>query len=154
MNPRVAELIRRRLTEPDLAGRAVQLTDRTDVPRLLCGCDVLVWPAPADGLPHAVAEAGAAGLAVIAVDAGFGGPDLIDDGLTGLLVPAEEPGAPAEAILRLARDAGLRRALGTGLRRQVAARCDLAAVIPQWEALFEELAVPPTTPHTVPAGAM
>ncbi len=68
-----------------------------------------------DGVPNVLLEASAAGLPVIASDAG-GIPDFVEDGRTGLLVPPGEAAAIADAVARLERDAELGPRLVRGAR--------------------------------------
>jgi len=60
-----------------------------------------------EGLPNAVLEAMAAGLAVVATDVG-GCRELVQDGVTGLLVPARNPTALAAALTRVIQDVDFR----------------------------------------------
>lgn len=73
-----------------------------------------------DGLPNVLMEALAQELGVVASDVAAV-PELIEDGHHGLLVPPNEAEALAAAILRLARDPGLRSRLGRAGRRHVLA---------------------------------
>ncbi len=114
------------------------LGDRPDVPCLLAGLDVFVWLSRGEGMPHVVAEAGAAGLPVIAT-ADNGTLEQIDDGTSGLFVPHEDPAAVAGAMLRLLRDEALRRRLGAALRAKVERDYAVAALVPQWQALFDDV---------------
>jgi glycosyltransferase involved in cell wall biosynthesis len=120
-------------------GRRLQfLGDRADVPRLLSGLDAMVWLARGEGMPHVIAEAGAASLPVIATRDN-GTLEQIDDGVTGIFVPHEDPAAVAIAMARLAAEGALRRRLGTGLHDIVAARYATGVIVPRWEALFDEV---------------
>ena len=133
-----------------LGGRLAFLGDRADVPDLLAALDVFCWLSRGEGMPHVIAEAGAAGLPVIATPDN-GALQQVRDGETGLLVPHEDPGAVAAALLRLAADEGLRRRLGEGLRAHVRETYAAAVVVPQWERLIaavlaeREPAPPPAT---------
>lgn len=69
----------------------------------------------------ALIEAMAAGSAVVSTRAGGLG-EVLQDGKTGLLVPAEDPAALADATLRLLADPALALRLGTAARADVAAR--------------------------------
>ena len=60
---------------------------RSDIPEVLASCDLAVLPSRAEGLPNAVLEYMAAGLPTIASRVG-GNAELVQDGVTGLLVPA------------------------------------------------------------------
>lgn len=73
------------------------------------------WHEP---LGVAYMEAIACGVPTIGTDAG-GVPELIDDGIEGLLVPPKTPEALAEAILRIARDPELARRLSTTGRARI-----------------------------------
>ncbi|HUY97174.1 MAG TPA: glycosyltransferase [Verrucomicrobiae bacterium] len=75
-----------------------------------------------DGIPNALLEAMASGLAVVATRVG-GIPEVIPDG-AGLLVPAGDVGAVALALIRLADDPDLARQLGAAARRHVIDQLD------------------------------
>jgi glycosyltransferase involved in cell wall biosynthesis len=76
---------------------------RTDVAQILGCCDIAVLPSLAEGLPNAVLEYLAAGLPVVASALG-GNLEVIQDGITGLLVPAQDSPALANALTRLLDD--------------------------------------------------
>ncbi|MCG8459465.1 MAG: glycosyltransferase [Holophagales bacterium] len=79
--------------------------------------DIFLHLAVSEGFCNAVLEAQASGVPVVASDAG-GLPENVANGETGILVPAREPGAAADALARLARDPDLRRRMGeAGCRR-------------------------------------
>jgi glycosyltransferase involved in cell wall biosynthesis len=65
-----------------------------------------------DGIPNVLVEAMAARLAVISTRVS-GIPELVQDGVNGLLVPSEDPSALAEAMLSLAEDPDLRERLAS-----------------------------------------
>ena len=119
-----------------LGGNLRFLGDRKDVPALLAAMDILAWLSRGEGMPHVIAEAGAARLPVIAT-ADNGAMQQITDGVSGLFVPHEAPAAVAAAMLRLLDDAPLRARLGAALRETVETRFSIAAVVPQWQALFD-----------------
>ena len=79
---------------------------------------VFVMPSRSEGLPMALMEAMAYGLPVVASRVG-GIPEVLDDGVEGLLVPVEQPAALAEALCRLAGDGELRRAMGAAARGRI-----------------------------------
>jgi glycosyltransferase involved in cell wall biosynthesis len=84
---------------------------------LLSSYQFAVLPSHREGLPNAVLEAMAAGLPVVATAVG-GVPEIVTEGVTGLLVPPHAPLALAAAIARLTGDAHLRISLGTAARRE------------------------------------
>jgi glycosyltransferase involved in cell wall biosynthesis len=114
------------------------LGDRPDVPDLLAAFDVFVWLSRGEGMPHVIAEAGAARLAAIAT-ADNGATQQIEDGVSGLFVPHEDPPAIAAAMLRLIRDPALRHRLGAALRHTVESRFAAEVVVPRWQALIDEV---------------
>lgn len=73
--------------------------------------DLFVLPSHNEGMGRAVVEAMAAGLPVVATCVG-GLPDVVVDGQTGLLVPPRDPGALAEALMRLLEDPDMRTRMG------------------------------------------
>jgi glycosyltransferase involved in cell wall biosynthesis len=79
-----------------------------------------------EGIPVALMEAAACGRALVASRLS-GIPELVEDGKTGLLVPPGDPGALADALERLAADAGLRAQLGREARARALAEFDLAS---------------------------
>jgi glycosyltransferase involved in cell wall biosynthesis len=89
------------------------LHTRTDTVRLMIGADLFVLPSHQEGLPVALMEAMSAGLPVVATMVG-GVPDIVTDGVEGLLVPPGRGNLLAEAVTRLARDASLRSRLAHG----------------------------------------
>ena len=100
--------------------------------------DAMVWLARGEGMPHVIAEAGAASLPVIATPDN-GTLEQIRPGQTGLFVPHEDPAAVADAMARLAADPTLRRALGGALRVDVERRFSADVIVPRWQALFDEV---------------
>lgn len=127
----------RRMAAP-LGDRIIFTGDRKDVPDLLAAMDVFCWLSRGEGMPHVIAEAGAAALPVI-VTPDNGALQQIRDGETGLFVPHEDPAAVAAAIRRLLGDPALRRRLGEGLRAHVVATYAADVVVPQWQRLFDEV---------------
>ncbi len=104
---------------------------------LLRAAEVLVMPSRSEGLPMALLEAMAYGMAVLATDAG-GIPEVVDSGVDGLLVPAEQPQALADAMCVLAGDAQLRARLGAGARSRVES-LDAVEVAGRLDALYASL---------------
>ena len=87
----------------------------TDVIGRLAGADVLAAPSRNEGMGRVLVEAMALGLPVVGTRVG-GIADVILDRECGLLVPAEDAGALADALAELGTDAALRTKLGAGAR--------------------------------------
>lgn len=79
--------------------------------------DVFVFPSDSETLGFAAIEAMAAGVPVVAADAG-GIPHIVDDGRTGLLVPPGDATATANAVMRLLADRDLRERLARAGREE------------------------------------
>jgi glycosyltransferase involved in cell wall biosynthesis len=90
---------------------------RADVLGCLKGFDLFVMSSVTEGLGTSLLDAMACEKAIVATRVG-GIPEVVDDGVTGLLVPARDHEAMAGAIVRLLRDRGLAaRLAGAGLAR-------------------------------------
>lgn len=97
------------------ADNILLLGERTDAQDLLNAADVSVLPSHEEGFSNSLIEAMARGLPVIATAVG-GNVEAISHEATGLLVPARNPQALAEALLRLYEDPVLRQRLGVAAR--------------------------------------
>jgi glycosyltransferase involved in cell wall biosynthesis len=75
--------------------------------------DALVLPSFSEGLPRVAMEAFARGRAVVGSRAG-GIPDIVEDGISGLLVPPGDASALADALVRVLSEPGLAARLGAG----------------------------------------
>ncbi len=111
---------------------------RDDVPALLRRMDVFALTSSTEGLPLSVIEAMACALPVVATRVG-GLPELVEDSVSGLLVPVEDAAAIANALCRLAQEPGLRARMGKAGRLSAVERFSLAACAAQHENLYVEL---------------
>ncbi len=111
---------------------------RDDVPEILACCDIAVLPSRSEGLPNAVLEYLAAGLPTVASSVG-GNAEIVNHGKTGLLVPPEDSGALAEALLRLLRDPEVAATLGNNGREYVASHFSFERMMRTTEELYGEL---------------
>jgi glycosyltransferase involved in cell wall biosynthesis len=117
--------------------RFALLGRRDDVPAVLAAADIFVLASDYEGLPVALMEATALGLPVVATAVG-GVPEVITDGVEGLLVPAQDPHALATAIERLVTDEDLRERLATAARRK-GDDFDIARVARTLQARYETI---------------
>jgi glycosyltransferase involved in cell wall biosynthesis len=114
------------------------LGHRNDVPNLLASLDVLALPSHAhEGIPQIILQAQAAARAVVATTVG-GIPEVVEDGVTGLLVPPRNPKALAEKIESLLADPDLRARLGQAARAKVEKEHSLDAMGDRLLELYEK----------------
>jgi L-malate glycosyltransferase len=128
----------KRAADLGLQNHFLFLGRRNDVPDVLASCDIAVLPSRAEGLPNAILEYMAAGLPTIASRVG-GNAELVQDGVTGVLVPAEDSSAISQALLRLLRDPELARNLSANGRRLAVESYGFDRLIREVDGLYTEL---------------
>lgn len=119
--------VRARLAQPDLRG-TVELLAPVDHERLSQMMDestCLVLPSRSEGLARIVIEAMARSRPVVATAVG-GIAEVLDDGVNGLLVPADDASGLASALIKVLRDPDLAASMGAKAREKAAARNPLA----------------------------
>ncbi len=105
--------------------------------RLLREADVLVFPSMYDAFGLVVLEGMANSLPVIATEQGAI-PDMVVDGVTGFLVPKNDPAAVADRLAVLAADAGLRENMGKAGRQRFSEQFTLDVFEKNVVAILEE----------------
>jgi glycosyltransferase involved in cell wall biosynthesis len=98
--------------------------DEAQVRELCANADILVLPSHAEGLAMAVLEGLSHGLTVVTTPVGAH-PEVIEQGVSGILVPPGDVGALAGALMRVIDDGSLRRQLGAGARRRFLEKFDI-----------------------------
>jgi glycosyltransferase involved in cell wall biosynthesis len=138
--PQAADL-RHAVAELALDGSVRWLGSRDDVPRILACVDALALSSHprVETFPLCVLEAMAARLPVVATRVGSL-PELVEDGLTGVLVPPGNPQAMAEALQRILSGSATGRAMGERGRERVQARFTRRRMVGRTADLFWELA--------------
>jgi glycosyltransferase involved in cell wall biosynthesis len=111
---------------------------RADVPDVLAAMDIAVCSSDFEGTPIAILEYMDAGLPVVATAVG-GVPDVLDDGVQGLLVPRRDPEALARAIAELLSDPQRATAMGAHGRERRRTEFTLGVMIRRIEDLYREL---------------
>jgi L-malate glycosyltransferase len=134
----MADELEQRRRQLGLDGWFQFLGERDDVLRLLVGSDIFVLPSHNEGLPVALMEATSASLPIVASEVG-GIPQVITDGVHGLLVHPGRPAELAAALERLASDPPLRLALGQEAKRQ-SAMFDVTSASREVEAIYRRVA--------------
>ncbi|MCZ6689936.1 MAG: glycosyltransferase [Planctomycetota bacterium] len=109
-----------------------------DIPTFLSSVDIYVQASIREGFPNAILEAMAARLPVVATSVG-GIPEIVQDGVTGILVPSDRPAEMAEAILSLLADAKSSKAMGEAGRASVEQDFTLPSMIDAHARLYREL---------------
>jgi len=129
--------VRRLVTAAGLEGEIIFAGARIDADRLAGQFDFSLLASSEEGFPNALMEAMAAGVPVIAPTVG-GVPELVRDGMDGLLFTPGDAGALAGRVGELAADAGLRRRLGEAGRARIAADFSTAAMVTGVQAAYED----------------
>jgi glycosyltransferase involved in cell wall biosynthesis len=112
--------------------------ERRDVPEVMRGLDAFVLPSRAEGISNTILEAMATALPIVATAVGGNG-ELLDDGVTGRLVPAGDVDALARAMLEDLNDVARARQRGTAARQAVQRRFSLEGMVAAYSDLYERL---------------
>ena len=111
------------------------LGERHDVPALLARAGFFVSSSVSEGLSLTLAEAMAVGLPVLATAVG-GNPEVVQDGVTGRLVPAGDPRALADGLLALWKERDRWEGMGRAGRDRVLAHFDVRRMVKDYETLY------------------
>ena len=122
--------------ELGITDRLVLLGHWTRVPALLRALDVFVLASKFEPYGVALLEAKCAGSAIVATAVNEI-PKLLADGVTGLVVPAESPEPMAQAFLRMAQDATLRKALAGAAFAEAENKHSIDAVARAYQELYD-----------------
>ena len=126
------------VAERGLSGRFVLAGFRTDLAGFLPHLHLFTLPSFTEGLPVVLLEALAAGVPAVATAVG-GTPEVIEEGVSGFLVPPGDPPALARRILDALGDENRRVAMGRQGRRRVRAKFTVEQQSEQYRELFERL---------------
>ena len=119
--------------------RVTLLGHRNDVPNVLASLDVLVLPSFAhEGIPQIILQAQAMARAVVATTVG-GIPEVVENDVTGFLVPPRNPEAMAEKISMILGDPALRSRLGETARKNIEKHHSLDAMGEKLLKLYDKL---------------
>ena len=100
--------------------------------------DVFVLPSRSEGFSNAIVEAMAASLPVVATNVG-GNAEAVQDGVSGVIVPPENPDALAAAIVRLLSDSAKAKQMGAEGKRLAAEKFTTEAMMTQITGAYESL---------------
>ena len=124
------------VAEHKLGERVWLAGERSDIAEVMRGFDCFLLPSLGEGISNTILEAMASRLPVIASAVG-GNVELIESGMTGLLVPASDPDALAEALLSYYRDRAMARRHGKAARRVAETRFSLSGMVSEYCHLYE-----------------
>jgi colanic acid biosynthesis glycosyl transferase WcaI len=113
---------------------------RSDVANLLKCSDVVVLCSETESAPLTLLEGMSSGLPVVATRVG-GIPEIIKDGVNGLLVQSKNPEAIAEKILELNSDPEMRRSLGEAARETVLEKYTAEKIVGQYLETYESVTI-------------
>jgi glycosyltransferase involved in cell wall biosynthesis len=148
------KLVPRLLRRHDLSSR-VRFTGRVTTPQLVrhyCRAQMSVCPSLYEGFGLPAAEAMACGLPVVATSGGAL-PEVVEDGVTGILVPPADARALAEALDNLMRDAQLRQRMGQAGRERILANFSWRKAALQTEAIYQQVCQSSPAAASAPATA-
>ena len=109
-----------------------------DLRQYLSQADIFVLPSRSEGFSNAIVEAMAASLPVVATNVGGNG-EAVQDGISGLLVPSDDPAALSSAINRLLADPAMAAAMGAAGREIVTRRFTTGAMMAQIAGAYNTL---------------
>ena len=121
-----------------VASKTVFTGFRTDLPDILQEAAVSVLPSLSEGLSNSLLESMAAGLPVVATNVG-GNPEIVDDEVSGLLVPPRDSAALATAMARILEDPALAGRFGRAGRRRVHEVFSMERSVDSVERLYRRL---------------
>ncbi len=122
----------------NVSKRVVFTSAVADVRPYLRATDAFVLSSYSEGMPRALMEAMAMGLPVVATNAGGIG-EVAEHEKSALLVAVRNPAALVEAMIRVARDADLRRSLGRSAAERIRKHFSVGAMIDAHERLYESI---------------
>jgi glycosyltransferase involved in cell wall biosynthesis len=132
------ERLRGLIDELGVAGEVQLIGRREDIADVVRALDVAVLSSKYEGMPLAIIEYMAGGAPIVSTAVG-GVPELIEDGVHGLLVSPEDPAELAAAMQRLLEDRALAERLGQAAQQRQRANYDLDVVVRRLQELYLEL---------------
>ena len=141
----LADLVEREVAAGGFGGRFHDVRMPSGGEAAMAELDVFVMSSRYEGAAYAPMEAMRAGVPVVLTDV-VGNRDAVEVGVSGLLVPPDDPAGLAAGIGRLLGDARLRAEIGANGRRRVEERYDLRVLAVRLEHLYRSAARLPDSP--------
>jgi N-acetyl-alpha-D-glucosaminyl L-malate synthase BshA len=121
-----------------LGGRVVVLERVTDIEDYLQAADLGLFTSDSESFCLSILEAMCFGCPSVATSVG-GIPEVVEDGVSGILVPPGDAAALAHAIEALIADPARRATLGEAARRRASERFSAEVIVPRYEALYRRV---------------
>jgi len=121
-----------------LEGKVIFTGFREDMPQIYSAMDIFVILSLAEACGRVIFEAMSCGKPVIATNSG-GNPEIVEDKVTGLLVPPGDPKAVSEAIIYLIKNPEIARRMGLAGRQRILDNFDILKNVSKTELIYDEL---------------
>lgn len=112
--------------------------ERADVPDVMRGLDCFVLPSLAEGISNTILECMACGVPVLVTAVG-GNAELVVDGETGVIVPADDVDAMAAGLVQIAASPERTQAMGRAGRERAVRHFSLPAMVAAYQGLYDRL---------------
>ena len=139
------QALRQQAQDLGIAANVIFTGVRHDIPQVLAQTDVFALSSNWEGLPLSVIEAMAAARPVVVTSVG-GNTELVESGISGLVVPPDSAPALAQALLTLLQDEKRRLAFGRSARQRVQHLFSPTQFIQQYEQLYQRFRSGKVTP--------
>lgn len=139
------DMLEKMVRELKIDSRVFFKGNTMEVRSVMTGADAFVMASKYEGFPNALLEAMASELPCICFDCPSGPREISDDGKYALLVPADNVTELSVAMGKLFADEALRYELGQKARASIEARYKLSVILAQWDIIFQELGITPTS---------
>ena len=130
LEPSYFETLQQLVRELGLTENVHFLGGLSNLPEHLSQADLFVLPSRSEGLSNALLEAMAASLPVVATRVG-GNPETVLEGVTGIIVPSDDPEALAEALCQLLSNPARAQGMGAAGRQRVLDKFSVDAMVTQ-----------------------
>ncbi|HEX4954478.1 MAG TPA: glycosyltransferase [Thermoanaerobaculia bacterium] len=134
----LAEAVERQVEKLELGDAVEQLGFVANPFPLLAQADLFLLTSDFEGLPNALIEAQGLGVPALATSCPYGPDEIVEEGVTGRLVPPGQAGVLAWEARQLLADRPQLLEMGRAARERARRLFDLAAVLPRWQALLLE----------------
>jgi L-malate glycosyltransferase len=108
-----------------------------DIPEILKDIDIFALSSLSEGTSITLLEAMASGKPVVVTNVG-GNPEVVEEGVNGLLVPARDPDSLAKALLKIAGNPDLRRSMAEANINKIGKHYSVQSMVRLYEALYRE----------------